>query len=208
MDAKEAKRRELQADKSLTPRQRFRKYVAWLNRFNPARRKPKSQAQLWREQYERERAKYQWPKHIAIIQKSNVCIKRGHIEWAKEQIAKSGLAFVLDHVRQIEIVADPIPTMEGEGGTIDLARRTILIKDMHMIPSWRFPSAILHEGVHIWQGVSGLPLGTRGSEAQAYFIEELFRWRTKCGDWGIFQNNSIARLSMDDGYGFPYRIGG
>jgi hypothetical protein len=204
MDAKEAKRRELQADKSLTPRQRFRKYVAWLNRFNPAKRRPKSQAQLWREQYERERAKYQWPAHVAIIQKSNKYLKKGHIEWAKEQIAKSGLAFVLDHVRQIEIVADPIPTMEGEGGTIDISRETIIMRDMHYMPTWELPGAILHEAVHLWQLRNGLPAATRGGEAQAYFMQQLFIIRNGYND-NVFKRNPIARMALDDGYGFPYR---
>jgi len=181
------------------PRLEFLKFLETLRAKADPCTGAKEQARLWRLMYMKERAKYEWPKHVSISHESQKCLKFGHIEKMKQDIALSGLAFILGPVTKIRIMADPIPEMPNEGGATYLnegQKGIMRITDMHFMPDWRFPSSVLHEATHVWQIQNGLPYYTKGAEAQAYYVEEMFRLKTECGNYKIFDNNPAAYQAM------------
>ena len=166
----------------------------------------KQQSQLWQAQYEREVAKYEWPEHITVEYLSSEFVTEDRMAWAKRKIELSGLTFLLERVNKIRVVKDPIPSIKGEGGTIQ-APDMIVLSDIQFMPWEDLPGAIIHEAWHLHQ----IEIGTlksgqatnRGQEAQAYAMQELFLRRIGQGST-LYARNRIAKTSIEAGVGFGF----
>jgi hypothetical protein len=156
----------------------------------------KEQTDLWRKMVEKEQTKYSFPESIAIDLSQAQYLKPLHMDWAKGEIARSGMSFMFTipkaEVKAIKIV----PSVYGNvnyGGTIDAFTNSIIIADMYFMPWWDLPGAIIHEAVHLWQAKLSLP----SNEIMAYMVQQVLYEKNKYGienneTDNIFKRNSVA----------------
>jgi len=133
---------------------------------------------------------------IPITIVSGTAVHPGHIDRMKEEISKSGMAFVLRNTKGIEFNTDPLPTYQNEGGTIDTSRMVIVITNM-IGPGIMLSGQVIHEAEHLNQHASGLVLdgSNKGIEAAAYCMQQLY-YDVIGYNENLFKTNKYARWTM------------
>ena len=150
---------------------------------------------------------------VEVVWESWQILSMPYLQFAEKEIRRTGFEWLvrLAGVKKIVINADPIPSILGEGATIR-APDTIILMDTQFFPSHDLAGSIIHEAVHLWQIETGI-LGawqstTRGHEAQAYGIEQMFFETAGYLDGNrldsIFRRNLNAQRSFEDGIGLDY----
>ena len=102
------------------------------------------------------------------------------VDWCKDAIVKTGLAYILvqGNISEIRIGPDEkTDRLTGVAAVATVVGGTVYLDDIGWMPGWDLPGTILHEAVHAWQIREGLTGNTANMERTAYMVQQLLEWR-------------------------------
>lgn len=114
-----------------------------------------------------ERRKF--PSDIKITKTSHIALNDIFIRRAIWEIEQADFSWMFSGIREIEIVADPVPGMENEAG-LAIGPTKFQLTDMFPTPQVRLSGFMVHEATHCLCMRRGFTV----SESLAYFMQQMY----------------------------------